>query len=383
MNYVLQPDGTMRSSLVATYRTATQQFTPTATATVWPGGADGVPGDTVNTARLGIMLPVTGDWKLGRTLAGAAKLAIDAVNADPDILQAKTLEYAWADSGCASAKALAEYEAMKQDDGPFDAMIGPGCSRACEVTAHLTAGLNIPQISYSCTSAALSDETKFPTFVRTTSTYSSWSAALVGLMHYYEWFNLAIITTKAPLFQLAALELQAVVERASPRIDVGLMHQFDAFDVARPAATGFDGSAITALKRSKVRIVLVMWYGGDVASAGLAAQAQGTVAEGWAWIGLDTVQGSGVRRRRPCQRARGAQRLGVPAAARRGRPGLQGPRARRDRRPLRRDRAAAGRGRQRLCGQPVRRGGAVRAGGGTGWSARAGGSATVWRWWRR
>jgi hypothetical protein len=42
-------------------------------------------------------------------------------------------------------------------------MIGPGdkldCSAACESTAILTSARELPQISYSCSSAALSDKT--------------------------------------------------------------------------------------------------------------------------------------------------------------------------------------------------------------------------------
>ena len=42
-----------------------------------------------------------------------------------------------------------------------EAVIGPGCNSACEVTSFLSGGQNVPQISYSCSSASLSDKTKY------------------------------------------------------------------------------------------------------------------------------------------------------------------------------------------------------------------------------
>ena len=38
------------------------------------------------------------------------------------------------------------------------AIIGPGCSTACEVTSYLAAALHLPQISYSCTDPLLSNK---------------------------------------------------------------------------------------------------------------------------------------------------------------------------------------------------------------------------------
>ena len=54
----------------------------------------------------------------------------------------------------------------------------PGCPTACEQTAFLTASRDLPQISYSCNSPALSDKDRFPTFVRTTSSYYWWGPAI-------------------------------------------------------------------------------------------------------------------------------------------------------------------------------------------------------------
>jgi hypothetical protein len=66
------------------------------------------------------------------------------------------LQYSWADSGCSAQQGL---KAMgKLLAGSVNAVIGPGCSSACEVTSYLSAGQGIPQISWGCTASSLSNK---------------------------------------------------------------------------------------------------------------------------------------------------------------------------------------------------------------------------------
>ena len=118
---------------------------------------------------LALLLPLTGVWRVGPMIAGAAALAVKRVNADEALLTQHVLEFSWADSGCnikQGLKALIELQGKNH----IDAVIGPGCSAGihpyyhsppqkknscsagCEVTNHLTGGQNLTQISYSCTS---------------------------------------------------------------------------------------------------------------------------------------------------------------------------------------------------------------------------------------
>ena len=87
---------------------------------------------------LGVLLPLSGAWSSGTTIAGALPLAVDEVNADPTLLPGKTLDYIYRDSGCSVEAALQGFgtltnkmNKMKQ----IDAVIGPGCSVGCEVQA--------------------------------------------------------------------------------------------------------------------------------------------------------------------------------------------------------------------------------------------------------
>ena len=75
-------------------------------------------------------MPMSGSWDAGKRVAGAAALAVERVNADNALLPTQWLEYSWADSGCSAQQGL---KAMgKLLAGSVDAVIGPGCSSACE-----------------------------------------------------------------------------------------------------------------------------------------------------------------------------------------------------------------------------------------------------------
>ena len=78
------------------------------------------------------------------------------------MIRGRNITYSRKEVDCDRSKALAALSQILEE-GPVDAVIGPDCSAACESTAILTAGLDIAQISYSCSSAALSDKTAYPT----------------------------------------------------------------------------------------------------------------------------------------------------------------------------------------------------------------------------
>ena len=110
---------------------------------------------------LALLLPLSGVWATGNQIAGAAALAVQRANADKRLLPARTLKFIWADSGCSAKQGLKALGQLLGGKGRIDAVIGPGCSAACEVTSYLSSGPKIPQISYSCTSPALSDKSNY------------------------------------------------------------------------------------------------------------------------------------------------------------------------------------------------------------------------------
>ena len=71
----------------------------------------------------------------GHRIAGAAALAVRDVNNDEELLPGRRLEYSWADSGCSPQQALNAMGELLGGSSRIDAVIGPGCSSACEVTS--------------------------------------------------------------------------------------------------------------------------------------------------------------------------------------------------------------------------------------------------------
>ena len=68
------------------------------------------------------------------------------------------LQYSWADSGCSAQQGLAAIGELLGGASRVDAVIGPGCSSACEMTSYLSGGQGIPQISWGCTASSLSNK---------------------------------------------------------------------------------------------------------------------------------------------------------------------------------------------------------------------------------
>jgi len=115
---------------------------------------------------LAVLVPTSKAWPEGRASIGAIALAVDAANKQYSdqgpLIRLSRITYSLKEVKCDRSGAIAALTLMLEER-PVNAVIGPWCSAACESTAYLTAGRDIPQIAYSCTSAELSDKTKFPT----------------------------------------------------------------------------------------------------------------------------------------------------------------------------------------------------------------------------
>ena len=241
------------------------------------------PAEESNIITIGALLPLSGGWPGGRTVAGALALAVDDVNNNPEMLHGKRLEYVYADDGCeASVSLTAASEMLSPQKRGIVALIGPACSTACETTGFLTKGLNTAQISYSCSSPALSNKGTYPTFVRTTSPYGGWMPSIVGLMQWAGWTKLSSIATTANLHSLAADLLRTEVQSASMSLEVDIRFRSGRFDPAE----------LRRIIAARLRVVFVLGYEPDVLAVALAGHDQGMTTAGWAWLGLDNVPGS-------------------------------------------------------------------------------------------
>lgn len=237
-----------------------------------------------NLLRLVILLPNVHAWPEMRAAAGAVMLAIRSAN----ILlggvgggeQSRTkvtpiVKYTECDVFDAATSIAEEIGA-----GSILGVVGPFCSLACESSAYLTSKLDIAQVSYSCTSDALSDRVKYPTFTRMASAYSSWMPAVVAFVQWCRWARLAIISTTENLFALTAPTLTRRMN--DENVAVALDHRFDHGQ--------FEVSALDRLGESAVRVAIVFGCIADVLDVARGAKRQDMLSQGWAWLGLDTCR---------------------------------------------------------------------------------------------
>ncbi len=160
-----------------------------------------------NTLHLVVLVP-TDAWPAGRASVGALYLALEAVNAQRAASNAKGIEYSWVEVQCDPSASIAAIS-LALEQGPLDALIGPWCSDDCESSAYLMGGRNILQVSYSCNSVVLSNNAKFPTFVRTSWTYR---AALPAVVSFSKWAGWGVLTTLSSSDGVNAVVVQELVK---------------------------------------------------------------------------------------------------------------------------------------------------------------------------
>ena len=116
-----------------------------------------------NALHLAVLIPTAEEWPEFAGALGAVSLAVKAANDRFSILNAATrLEVHLRETECDYSKSVATLS-MIMEEFPVDGIIGPHCSKACASTADLANGRDVPQISYSCASAELSDKARYPT----------------------------------------------------------------------------------------------------------------------------------------------------------------------------------------------------------------------------
>ena len=213
---------------------------------------------------------MSGSWDVGKRVAGAAALTVERVNADKDLLPGRRLEYSWADSGCSAQQGLAAMGKLLRGAHRIDAVIGPGCSSACEVTSYLSGGQGIPQISWGCEAPELSSRAFF---VRTVAPVTSKGPALIAFMKHNKWKRAVMLGSTESLWLDSVLGLQKQFKTAG-------------IEVLRPAA--FEPGDIKAttmqeIRRSGFRIVLILSCDADAQIVASVARQEGMTYR-WGWL---------------------------------------------------------------------------------------------------
>ena len=245
-----------------------------------------------------LLIPFSGSWDVGHRIAGAAALAVERINADKALLAGRRLEYSWADSGCRAQQGLAVMGEQLRKAIRVGAVIGPGCSSACEVTSYLSGGSGIPQVSWGCASPKLSNKDEYPLvrpfpsslslcaltacgcdvlvgvqFSRTTAPHASRGPALIAFTRHNKWRRLVFFTSTDEVYFDSGLSLAKQLEASGN-------------EVLKPAAFepgSLKDAMLTEIRRSGFRIVFVLAFDADTQTVASLAHREEMVT-GFAWV---------------------------------------------------------------------------------------------------
>ena len=121
----------------------------------------------------------------------AGTLAVDAVNRNPTILGNHTLRITWADdagNAWMGLRCMCNFSLQG-----VHMVVGPGYSSVAVAVSRLATAIQVPFVSYSATSAALSDRTTHPFFGRVVVPDTLQSAAIVGLVARFGWTRICLL----------------------------------------------------------------------------------------------------------------------------------------------------------------------------------------------
>ncbi|XP_070556391.1 gamma-aminobutyric acid type B receptor subunit 1-like [Ptychodera flava] len=182
----------------------------------------------------------------------AAYSALQHINSHPDvdeILQGYRLQMSWQPSQCDPASGLkALYDTIYTE--PTKIMLfGPFCSTAAQRIAETAEQWDLATFSYGASSAALSDKSRYPLFLRTAmAAPDKHNPARLALLMRFNWKKVALITQNEDLFTQTVKAL--LVDLEENGIDVLTNELFD-----------LDPSASLAnIKKKDARIIIASFY---------------------------------------------------------------------------------------------------------------------------
>ena len=216
---------------------------------------------------------MSGGWAPGPQIAGAAVLAVERVNADKMLLPGRRLVYSWENSGCSAKQALKVAAGLLGGQSRIHAMIGPGCSSACQVTSYLSSGQNMSQIGL-CTSPTLSNKSNYEFFSRTVAPETSHGPTLIALITHYKWQRASLLSTTEELWFETGISLARQLQAAG-------------IEVPKPSVFepgNFQASILREIKRSGIRITMLLAYDSDMTTVAAHARPEGMLEAGYAWI---------------------------------------------------------------------------------------------------
>ncbi|XP_065051020.1 atrial natriuretic peptide receptor 1-like [Rhopilema esculentum] len=240
--------------------------------------------NTTKELKLGVLIPMTGDkWNAGPRFASGIVIAIEKINADPNILPGYNVTFEWQDSKCEESVSLTAAVDMYARINPHvHALIGPACSHSCKSVGYLANHWNMPLISYACGSVELSNKKDFPLFARTVGVYANSGKIIVNLMKFYKWDRIALLTSTDFLWTSIMTGVQADVTKANLKIAY-----YQNFNVGSVTDTYLQEILETASTLS--HIFIFGGYSVTIRRLMLAAHTLGLTTSGYAFFSYDLL----------------------------------------------------------------------------------------------
>lgn len=151
---------------------------------------------------------------------------------------------------------------------------GPGCSVTCQPVSLLAASWGIPIISYSCTSAALSDKSIYPTFTRSEGTWLSRAPVFDKIADTFGWKRIAFITTPEELYTLVARATMTEMTKHGKEVNLNIIR-------STMKGTQIDTESMQALRevmislKTRFHIFIIMTYTDDLRNILITALDEG------------------------------------------------------------------------------------------------------------
>ena len=138
-----------------------------------------------------------------------------------DVLSDAVVEHTMADSGCSEILGAPAYWSVREWGQPLHGVIGCRCSGASMAVQTVAQLEQVPQISMSATSPALSSKTRYPHFYRTIAPEGLGGAigAQINLLRAFNWTRVGVLSTSKPWAQDTAEQFAADWQGEHPAAD--------------------------------------------------------------------------------------------------------------------------------------------------------------------
>uniref|UniRef100_A0A0N5A3Y9 Guanylate cyclase n=1 Tax=Parastrongyloides trichosuri TaxID=131310 RepID=A0A0N5A3Y9_PARTI len=150
----------------------------------------------------------------GSLISGALKIAIDEINANPNLLPDYYVKYVF-NNTCGDETLSAKYFMDHWKNG-VSAFIGPEIN--CRTEAQMAAAQNLPILAYKCKDEYVSNKLKYPTFARTVPAESAIAKTVVATLKQMRWKKVALVYEDAGSYSKLVNSIKLVMEQQNKHL---------------------------------------------------------------------------------------------------------------------------------------------------------------------